>query len=217
MSDELVCEGIDGRFKRWRRGAGAQPGDVFVSSSWNRGLANALPTLIRFFTHVKGLPDLSHSGVIGNDYNGTLSCFEAGVAVQVVPFKRNYRDSAVEEYWVYRLKKATPEDKQRALKYIYEEFSGVVYNPLQLVWFMWRWFNERVLCRDIRRQKNWMTADVICSEVDYWYLCMAGAEYNAEMRWWNADTIQPADLRSVFIGRPDLFELVEAKERATWE
>jgi hypothetical protein len=184
-----------------------KPGDIGFSSNWQKGLSGLLATLIRYFTKSK----ISHTLLIQNPLGESLTTQEASSIVQVVSFDHHYRDPAqLQSYSVYRVK-ASEEAKQASLKKVFDEFAGVTYGKLQLIWFVYRAFNERILRRDVRKQKNWMSDGVICSELVYWYLWYLGEPYQTLLAPWNPDTIQAQDLLNIVLTHPELFELIEEK------
>lgn len=181
-------------------------GDIGFSSSYGTGFRRFLSNSIRFFTKSK----FSHVLMITDDVEKIEAVQEADIIVQVVPFDRNYRKCETEKYRMYR--PSAPEvDKVRAAKRCFMEFAGVTYGKLQLIWFVYRWFNENLFKRDVRHQKNWMADGVICSELVYWYLWYLGDPYQNLLKPWNPDTIQAQDILTIVEANPELFELIEEK------
>lgn len=183
----------------------ARPGMVGFSNN-KKGW---LPKLIRFFTQA----NISHTLLIQNSVCGDATVQEASNLVQVVPFKKYYQDDDTQQYWLYEISSdhASPEEVQSALKQVFDEFAGVKYGYFQLVWFPWRWFCEKILRRDVRKTKNWMTDGVICSELVYWFLYYLGPKFRALLVQYNPDTIQAEDIRRICEANPKIFRLVEYK------
>lgn len=175
-----------------------------------------LPRLIRTFTRsgADGLPPISHTFVTTAEFLGVESVQEAGAVVQVVPMDTHYRNDPFQQYWLYEILQeyASNEIRFKALREIYRELEGDAYGSLQLLWFPWRWFNEKVLHRDIRHEKNWMTDGVICSELVYRYLWKLGPVFQDLLKDFNPDTIQAEDIRQIVVKNPKIFRLVEYKE-----
>ncbi len=183
-------------------------GDIGFSSNLRGGLGGFFASAIRFFTKSK----YSHTLMISDDTLGAEAVQEAGVIVQVVPFDKYYRHCDKEIYKMYR-PKAPEEVKAQSAKKVFVEFAGVTYGKLQLIWFIYRAVMENVFKKDVRSQKNWMTDGVICSELVYWYLWNLGEPYQSLLKPWNPDTIQAQDILNIVEANPDLFELVEAKDK----
>jgi hypothetical protein len=196
-----------------------QPGDIMISNnlkSFFKG--GALAILIRFFTKQtfpKGKPS-SHSAVITNPLFGVPCVHEAGPVIQMVPWRKYYELDPSQDYRLYRIKPGVIDCQdamiQKALAVCHLLYSGVIYGALQLVWFVWRWVNEKI-GRDVRHEKNWMTDGVICSELVYWFLVYLGPVMGDLFKAWNADTIQPGDIEGIILSRPDLFELIAEKKQ----
>ena len=62
----------------------------------------------------------------------------------------------------------------------------------------------------MRKETNWMSQGVICSELCYYWLTYLGL--GELVKDFNPDTIQAQDLFEIVQSRPDVFELVESKE-----
>lgn len=187
-----------------------QSGDIGFSSNWKKDWSGFLAKCIRFFTRSK----ISHSFIITDPVYNIESVQEASMLVQVVPFKEHYREDATQTYKVYRIKDqyASQAQKDESLKYCFNEFAGVTYGKLQLIWFVYRWFNEKVLRRDVRKQKNWMADGVICSELVYHYLHNLGPIFQDLLKEFNPDTIQAQDILNIVEANSQIFEMVESKD-----
>jgi hypothetical protein len=183
-----------------------RPGMIFFSNNKKTLFAK----LIRFFTHSK----ISHSGLITFDLNGIPACQEETMLVQVVPWA-NYDKSTVDDYYlVYKIKDGlvSEADKQKALRYCFTEYAGVQYGYLQILWFVWRWFAEKVLRKDVTHKKNWFTDGVVCSELVYVYLLQLGIISGALAKF-NSDTVQAEDLLQIVKSNPEIFEKVIEKQK----
>jgi hypothetical protein len=183
----------------------AKPGMIGFSNN-KKGI---LPKLIRFFTD----SHISHAFIITDEIAGQPAVQEASLLVQIVPLEKYYVNDDTQDYELYEIhpeyasKLAMYESRKR----VFNELAGEKYGKLQLVWFPWRWFNEKVLRRDIRKTKNWMTDGVICSELQYWYLWYLGKTFQELLKDYNPDTIQAEDLRRIVKKNPHIFKLVERK------
>jgi len=181
-------------------------GDVGFSSNHEKGLSGLLSSLIRFFTKSK----FSHTFMMTEDIQGVEAVQEAGSIVQIVPFNSHYRNNSTQGYVVFR-PKASDEAKAKSTKECFEEFAGVTYGRLQLLWFVYRAVAE-FFGKDVRKNKNWMSDGVICSELVYYYLCGLGEEYQELLKDFNPDTIQAQDILTIVQNNPQLFEMIEIKD-----
>lgn len=170
-----------------------------------------LPKLIRYFTHKEGYQDLSHTFVITGSVFNEVSLQEANELISVMPFNKSYRDNTHMQYWLYEVV-ASDEAKKEALSKVYVEFAGTIYGFFQNIWFVYRWLAEKFGC-DVKKQKNWMTDGVICSELVYWYLYYLGPEFQALLKDFNPDTIMPIDLLVIVKANPNLFIFECSDER----
>lgn len=186
-----------------------KPGDIGFTSNLEGGFFGFLADCIRFFTK----SDISHSMVITQPMAGEETVIEAVKVVQVIPFDKYYRNEKLEAYEIFRIKPGIVTDKaiKKSLDYCFKEFAGVNYGTLQLAWFIWRWFNETVLKKDIRHDKNWMSDGVICSELVYYFLYNLGPVFRELIKDFNPDTIQAQDIKTICVNNPDLFYIVEIK------
>lgn len=182
----------------------ARPGMIGFSNN-KKGL---LPKLIRFFTD----SSISHAFIMTDDVCGQPTVQEAALLVQVVPLQKYYVEDDTQSYWLYEISSEHASDKAKAaaMAKVFNEFAGVKYGKLQLVWFPWRWLNEQ-FGRDIRKTKNWMTDGVICSELQYWYLWYLGPTFQELLKEYNPDTVQAEDLRRIVVKNPHIFKLIELK------
>lgn len=183
----------------------AKPGMIGFSNN-KKGL---LPKLIRWFTD----SEISHAFIMTDNIADEPTVQEAALLVQIVPLEKYYVKDDTQSYWLYEVHHdyASELTMYESRKKCFNEFAGVKYGKLQLVWFPWRWFNEKVLRRDIRKSKNWMTDGVICSELQYWYLYNLGPTFQDLLKDYNPDTIQAEDLRRIVSKNPKIFKLVESK------
>lgn len=166
-----------------------------------------VPKLIRFFTN----SHISHTFIGTESFMGVPSIQEASDLIVVKPFV-GYEQSLTESFKLYKIREdVVSEDTiKEATKKVYEEFEGVRYGYLQLVWFPYRWLLSLVGI-DARKQKNWMTDGVICSELVYWFLWYLGPVFQDLIKDFNPDTIQAQDLLDIVNAHPHLFEFVREK------
>jgi len=163
--------------------------------------------LIRFFTR----SNISHSFVITFPLNGIVAVEEASASVQVVPFVSHYVGNPNYAFYIYKVVAdyVTPQDIENAVTKIFEEFAGVKYGWLQLLYFPYRWFKETILRKkDVHREKNWFTKGVICSELSFWYMKYLDPAFSELLRDFDGDTVQPDDLLKIVQANPKIFQLV---------
>jgi len=167
--------------------------------------------IIRFFTRSR----ISHTFVFTFSLHGIPAVQEASASVQIVPFLSRYHGNPKYSYEVYEVTadSVTEKEVQGALCRIFEEFAGVKYGWLQLLWFPYRWFLETVLGRtDVHREKNWFTHGVICSELLFRYLTYLDPLFSTLLSEYDPDTVQPSDLLKVVKAYPEYFQLVARQE-----
>jgi hypothetical protein len=184
-----------------------EPGMIGFSNNKKGGF------LIRFFTR----SNITHSFVLMFPLNGITAVEEASASVQIVPFEPHYTNNPNEDYYLYRIRPeyASPDAVVKALTRVFEEFAGVKYGWLQLLWFPYRWFKETILRqKNVHREKNWFTRGVICSELQYWYLIYLHPVFTELLKDYDGDTIEPSDLLDVVKANPHIFEFVISKPPA---
>ena len=167
-----------------------------------------LPKLIRFFTK----STISHTFILTQFIENEPTVQEASLLVQIVPFNKYYIEDNTQSYWIYEIKQelVSKEQIDQSLTYCFKEFAGVKYGKLQLLWFPYRSLME-FFRKDVRKQKNWLSDGVICSELVFYYLYNLGELFQNLLKDFNPDTIQAEDIRQIVINNPDIFTLKECK------
>jgi len=171
-----------------------------VGCSFTPGL---LQRLICYFTNSQW----SHSFLITTPIAGVASVQEAaGQGVQIVPFENHYV-IAPGFFQLYDISReyATEEDIRKSLAQCHTIYSGDKYGTLQILWFPYRAFMERIFKKDVRHQKNWLSNGVICSELLYHFLSGLGPVFAEMLSPFNPDTIQSEDLYQIFQAHPEVF------------
>lgn len=169
-----------------------------------------LAKLIRFFTNSK----MSHTFVITfPSAGGDVMFEEASHVVTDGVFKTNYIDDTNTQYWIYKIKDGIVSEDviDKSLVAIQEQFLGVTYGKLQLLFFPYRWIMNTIFHKDVNHEKNWFTNGVICSELVYHYLYNLGQPFQDMLSDFNSDTIQAQDILNIINSHPDVFEFVEEK------
>lgn len=162
------------------------------------------PKVIRFVTGSK----FSHTLLTIPSVCGEEMGLEAAhVGVAALPFETFYRKNRNLSYRVYRFK-ADPKARDRAIvNALFNLQKG--YGFLELAWFVWRSLNK-FLGRDIRSQKNWSQAGIICSELVAAYISDAG--YPFLFAGFGMGSINAQDVFETCESHPEIFELIEIKE-----
>lgn len=182
-----------------------QPGDVIIYNQKKGGFFAAAQ---RFFT---GMP-YTHAAIGFGDVKGFESVLEALFAIATTPFRRAREDMSV-DFEVWRIKGVAQERIDAALQKAYDRFAGETYGFLQILWFIYRWLNEKI-GRDVRKQGNWFPDHLICSEVVYEFLWDVSAEIPSlrkKLDEWNSNSFHAGDVHTVCASLPDVFELVEKR------
>lgn len=175
-----------------------QTGDIGFSRS--PGFVQAC---IRFFT----ISRLTHSFLITRACD-QMAVLEAGALnVQLVDYTGHYRQKPDVLHWVYRPRKVTAEEAASAISRTFTRFAGENYGWLQLPWFMLR-FGWLILTRRKFRIPNPFPGGIICSELVWHYLLLLGGEYAALARSFTPNEVNAADLETMFLAHPDLFDIV---------
>jgi hypothetical protein len=180
-----------------------------VGCSYTPGV---IQKIIRYFTNSQW----SHSLLITTPVAGVESVHEAaGRGVQVVPFEKNY-EKAPGYYQLYSISPdyATEDQIFQSLAQCHLIYSGDEYGTLQLLWFPYRVFMEKVFKKDVRHQKNWLSNGVICSELVYHFLSGLGSVFVEMLSPFSPDTIQSEDLYRMYETNPHIFIAVIPLPRA---
>lgn len=182
-----------------------EPGDFFLSQN-KSGLLNRL---IMFFSK----SDLTHCGIIFFKQDGMLSVLEASHSVQVVPWYRNYIENKKEKYIVYRINRDyLPGNTMNfMLSSVWYNHSGKWYGYAQLIWHIWRWFNE-LFNRDIRKKKNWFKGGYICSEV--LFLMLQEIKHDGVREYLNkfdSNNINCEDIKKLTKLFPEVFNIIDRR------
>lgn len=183
-------------------------GDIGFSSNIARDASGVLASVVRWLTK----SFWSHAFIIQQRLGDEETVQEASKLVSVVPFNKHYRNCDTQLYVVYRIKSEYASDTviDESLRRCFDEFAGVSYGNLQLLWFGYRAIME-LFGRDVRHESNWMSNGVICSELVYYFLHYLGEPFQSLLSDLNPDTIQPEDLYKIIKANPDIFEIIEEK------
>lgn len=182
---------------------------------------------VKFFTGSKW----SHGFITTFPQEGRYTVLEASRVVQRVPLA-DYQNDTNTLYELYALKGTSYEAITAALHQIEGGYLGERYGYLQLVYFMWRWLNRKVLGRSVGREANWFPDGKICSEVQFDYMGAVADETRAlnfpslnfgeqmidfhvfrVYAWqygFTENTVAPQDLYLIVKDHPELFEFLES-------
>lgn len=162
--------------------------------------------LQRFFT---GMP-YTHSAIVTRDIYEIQSVLSADELINTQPLD-NYFNEEKTEIEIFDIidKRVNTEFKEETIKQLYEEYAGTMYGFAQVLWFVYRWFMEK-LGKDVRKKKNPFNKGEICSELVWHYLDRVGdfiPELKAKINEWNPDTIHAGDIHTICISLPKVFKL----------
>lgn len=157
---------------------------------------------VRFFTK----SNWSHCFFLSEDYLGARMVFESDLKAQLVPFDKEYIESQVDSYELYRPTLARGNEITEACKSSFYLSAGETYGFLSIPWFAIRetlyWITGKKLT------KNFRTRGSICSESLVLYLKALGPEYQEAFKDLTQDETSPEDIYRIVKARPDLFHFI---------
>jgi hypothetical protein len=151
----------------------------------------------RFFTR----KPYTHSAVVFPDELGVPSFFGADMAVDKKPVAQ-FENNTTVDYQVWEWVGIPKRHIEAVLREIYVTFAGETYDFLQVLWFVYRWFMEVFLHKDVRKRKNWFatTKHPICSELT-WNVCQLMTIDNpvcqSILHEWSPETFHSGDQAEV--------------------
>jgi len=150
--------------------------------------------------------------------------FEADMRVVHTPWLRFTEDTTY-KYWIFKIKDVTEEEINYALDYCIREFASVIYGFWSWPWFVWKWFAEKFLQKDVRKENNWFTKGVICDELWWWFIYKLTEKVlqrlpnskhwlklQNHLKEWNPDTIQSAEVKKIMFSFPQIFQFYISHE-----
>lgn len=168
-------------------------GDIIIFNSTKGGWFSSCQ---RFFT---GLP-YTHAAVCIGDVLTHPSIIEADLLVEVTPLKKTL-DDTTKEYEAYRPNLPLPEwSVDTVLGNIYYNYTNNEYGFTQVLWFVYRWFMEKFLHKDVRKKNNPFSKGVICSELVFYYLAELSEHskpLSDKISEWNPDTVHAGDIANI--------------------
>jgi hypothetical protein len=157
---------------------------------------------VRFFTKSMW----SHCFFLCDDYLGQRMVFESDLKAQLVPFEKEYIESQVDAYELYRPSRARGNQITEACKFSFYVTAGETYGFLSIPWFALRetifWITGKKL------GKNFKKSGSICSESLLLYIHGLGEEYGEAFKHLTRDETSPEDIYKVVKSRPDLFHYI---------
>ena len=153
----------------------------------------------------------SHSFLTAPPMCDRLMAIEATEGgVSAIPFDSGYETNSDEDFIMWELK--LPEEvKKAAISKLLDDLERG-YGFLEYPWLMWRWICGK-FGRDIKKQKNWSDAGIVCSELVVMYLTYCGLGYLFEDFGGEASVV-PQDLYKIIYAHPELFVEVKRKIRS---
>ena len=168
---------------------------------------NFLSKAIRFFTN----STISHTDFTMGKIVKEESVLSAQALMSVLPLCTYFWDEYF-TFTIYEIEGVPEKELEKIVRAMYIDFAGKKYGFMQLPWFIYRWFMER-LGKDVRKQHNWFAKNNICSELVWMYLVKVskGRDYGrfpelyAKLNEWNRDTVSPQDIKVIVESFPEIF------------
>lgn len=161
----------------------------------------------------------THSAVVMPPVVGIQSYLGADLTVDIQPISK-FVDDQTMDFQVWEWVGVTPERTNLALTTTYVRHAGQTYGFWQILWFVYRWFCEQVLRKDVRKQHNWFPNNPICSEVTWW-TCkyMVGDNWTLLniLNEWRPDTFHSGDQADVMRRFEQLGAVRKVCERWTYK
>ena len=182
-----------------------KPGDIMLLNRHGEA-QNFYSVCQRFFTK----KPYTHTALVFGEVKGFQSVISSDEVVAVLPV-RNYFAEEGTDIEIWRFKDNHSELIEDLLTKLYTGYADMSYGYLQIPWFIYRWFMESVFQKDVRKQKNWSTSGVVCSELIYVYLeCFIQfyPELKEKLDEWNQDTVSSGDMADIIHSFPEIFELI---------
>lgn len=187
-----------------------KPGVIGFStfSKFKFDIKHIFGLFIRFFTSSQ----ITHSFIITKPFGDNIpSVLEASDLCAMVPFEKKYLNNPDELFILFKIEDKYLENAEKASDECFIEFAGVQYAFASIPWFIWRWFNEKLLKRSITNEKNWFTDNIVCSELVYWFLIKLHPIFKELLKDFNGDTIQAEDIFKIAKQNPDVFKIIYNK------
>jgi len=142
-------------------------GDIILL---NRKKGGWFSSAQRFFTQM----NYTHSTFSIGTILGIESVLSADEKVVIEPLKKYFEEDGTEiEIWRINENIIDAKNKpllEQKISEIYYKYSNSYYGFFQVIWFIYRWINEKFFKRDVRRKNNPFKRGIICSELVYYYL-----------------------------------------------
>jgi hypothetical protein len=160
-----------------------------------------IPTAIKWMTN----SEFCHSFITIPSILGVPMCIEAAEGgVDTTRFDTGYENNQNEGYEVWNIK-IDQSIKDAAMVSILNDLE-IGYGFLQFPWFIWRKINS-IRGIDIKRQDNWDSNGMICSQLCVAYLKACGLNV---FDGYGQGSLAPQDLQDIFMSHPELFEKVDS-------
>ena len=180
------------------------PGSIVLLNRLGKE-SNFTSSLQRFFTKMP----YTHTAIVLEKYMNENVVLSADELTVILPLN-NYFEEDKTEIEIYEL--LLDFDKISITRDLFLNYSGKKYAFLQVLYFIYRWFNETVLKRDVRKEKNIFNKGQICSELVYLYLCEVAQKTNTKelldkLNEYTKDTIHVGDIANICKSLPQIFAL----------
>lgn len=169
-----------------------RPGSVILFNAKKGGWFSVAQ---RFFTR----KPYTHCSVVMPPILTIPTHIGADELVSLKPIKR-FLDDPNMDFQVYEFVKERLGWTGTALASIYLNHAGKKYGYFQTLWFVWRWFNQFIIKRNIRKHHNWFPNNPICSELTWRYCELMLADDPVGMmilNEWRPDTFHSGDQAEV--------------------
>lgn len=155
---------------------------------------------IMFFTQ----SNYSHSFVIFKGLSGVDVLETTETIVCVSPLERKIRESNEVEIWE---PKASEQEKEAALRMVYEKYAAKWYGYLSYIWFIYRWAMRKI-GKEPTIMWKWCTDGVTCTELTVAYLCCLNDEYVQIFKERDINSQSPEELKKIMVSHPKLFDYI---------
>jgi hypothetical protein len=190
-----------------------KPGSILIFSNKKKDILSIGQKLFthEWIEHVSpkkfNRGDKTHTAIAWFPQAGQDSVLEAYLCTTIDPFSQHTKDT---KYWVFEPIGFTDAQIEEALNETYLKYAASDYGFMEIPWFIYRFYVEAILHKDIRKQHNWFPGGNICSQLAWNYLYALG-KYKPGLRIhldeWRSTTFHSSDSYTIVTSWPNLFTL----------
>jgi len=179
----------------------------------NIGLANYtgknfLSSAIRFFTHVKGVPDYTHGYIGLGPVRNFPSIIEASYDISTQAWRKFISDKG-ESCEVYELQGINPMVLNTALDNLYYDKAETIYGFLAILWWVWAWF-LRLFGIELSGKHNPLPYGIFCTKLVWQFLAsLNDTEIWEHLQKWGSDNFAPVNLKQLIMELPHRFKRID--------